>query len=251
MKKKLLQVCFFLAAILLLILSSLSSFSPPHSSATSSKIRLGSVEQIPYSFLPLPAIADALTGTKETIVAVLNIAEGLQQIICLESNQNTEYPYSTYLSLGGHTYYLGSSLAPNLQLTQTPLTPLVDNSPIFMWFETYGAAYGCTGLMTIQKGTPVRLADIEGVVEFADLDGDGHKELITNGLSIAPQAVVYFLGPAQDGMERINVSQLLGATSLSFEKGKFVDRSNPFAIRSYIYRNGRFMLEQKCPVRED
>jgi hypothetical protein len=185
-----------------------------------------------FKLTPLPR----LSGDTVSTVTVDDMEQSIFKI--------DDSCYGSLLNYESFTYYLGESLAPNMEIVSVPLQYM--GQPVYSWVESRGAASALNHYISFRYGEPVYLYGIEGQVSYADLNGGGLPEIIASSVgSLPPQVVIYFWDDSEYGtITSLNVAETLKAYAAVYRDERFwVSEKEGAPEKAYIYSEGKLIAE--------
>jgi hypothetical protein len=207
--------------------------------------------------LPLTILNDANVGL------VLNESEldipGIRQIHYRDmSAEQPDIDIYSYLEIAGIKYEIGKvgygepSVFPSMteRLKFSPFAVVLTQTDIqiFTQYRFLGAKYDLVDYYVIENGAPVQIAEITGVVEYSDVDGDGISEVISTDYGARTVHITITKFDFENGcLRNSNIAELFGVDSADYQEKlwftRIIDTATNEIRDGYKYKliNGEFV----------
>jgi hypothetical protein len=207
--------------------------------------------------LPLTILNDA------NVRLVLNEPEldipGVKQIHYRDmSAEQPDIDIYSYLEIAGIKYEIGKvgygepSVFPSVteRLRFSPFAGVLTQTDIqiLTQYRFLGAKYDLVDYYVIENGAPIQIAEITGVVEYSDVDGDEISEVISTDYGARTVHITITKFDFENGcLRNSNIAELLGVDSVDYQEKlwftRIIDTATNEMRDGYKYKliNGEFV----------
>lgn len=164
----------------------------------------------------------------------------------------------SFIEINGIDYALGkvgygdASVFPNMaeQLAFSLFAGILSqtDTQMFTQYKFAGAKNDSIGFYVIKNGAPTQVAEITGVIDYSDVDGDGIDEVVSSDHGAMAEHITISKFDAESGLLRqANIAELLGVDSVACRESLWftqsIDMATSASREGYIYRlsNGKFV----------